>query len=107
MDWRKLLQWLDEDGVVSPAEAQRTIACCAQIQSAQHPVARLAEVERQSRRNVHLRVADLLEISKFTAEFFALARSGNAALNASGGAASFEQLVALNKNSRPASPSHW
>ena len=183
LDWRKLLEWLDEDGVVSPAEAQQTIARCAQVQSAQHPVARLAsmgmmrvadgkpldletlsqwlagcaglqylridplkvdvgkvadsmsavyaerhkvlpvqvsahelvvatsnpfvtdwvaEVERQSRRNVRLVVANPLEISKFTAEFFALAKSVKAALKASDGAgsASFEQLVELNKSNK-------
>jgi len=183
LDWRKLVEWLSEDGIISPPDAQRTIARCAQVQSAQHPVVRLAsigmtrvadgkpldaeaisqylagraglqylridplkvdvgkvadsmsavyaerhkvlpvqvtphelviatsnpfvtdwvsEVERQSKRSVRLVVANPLEISKFTAEFFALAKSVKAALKSSGGSgsASFEQLVELNKSNR-------
>ena len=183
LDWRTLIEWLREDGLVSPADAERTIARCAQVQSAQHPLVRLAnfgmprvldgkpldiesmsqwlaeraglqylridplkvdvgkvadsmsaiyaerhkvlpvlvkpnelviatsqpfvtdwvaEVERQSKRSVRLVVANPLEISKFTAEFFALAKSVKAALKSSGGStsASFEQLVELNKSSK-------
>ena len=183
LDWRTLVEWLSEDGVISSAEAQRTIARCAQVQSAQAPLIRLAsvsmtrladgkpldietmaqwlagraglsylridplkvdvgkvadtmsavyaerhrvlpvqvtpsevviatsepfvtdwvsEVERQAKRSVRLVVANPLEISKFTAEFFALAKSVKAALKAGGnaGAASFEQLVELNKSNR-------
>jgi len=183
LDWRKLVEWLGEDGIISALDAQRTIARCAQVQSAQHPVVRLAsigmtrvldgkpldvetlsqwlagraglqylridplkvdvgkvadsmsavyaerhkvlpvqvtphelviatsepfvtdwvaEVERQSRRSVRLVVASPLEISKFTAEFFALAKSVKAALKSSGGSgsASFEQLVELGKSSK-------
>lgn len=43
-DWRKLVEWLSEDGVISSAEAQRTIARCSQVQSAQAPLIRLASV---------------------------------------------------------------
>ncbi len=183
LDWRRLVEWLSEDGVISAAEAQRTIARCSQVQSAQHPLVRLAsvgmtrvadgkpldietiaqwlagraglhylridplkvdvgkvadtmsavyaerhkvlpvqvspnevviatsepfitdwvqEVERQSRRSVRLVVANPQEISKFTAEFFALAKSVKAALKAGGGSgsASFEQLVELNKTNK-------
>ena len=178
-----LANWLSEDGIISPLDAERTIARCAQVQSAQHPIVRLAsiamtrvsdgkpldvetisqwlagraglkymridplkvdvgrvadsmsavyaerhkvlpvqvtahelviatsdpfvtdwlpEVERQSRRSVRLVVANPLEISKFTAEFFALAKSVKAALKSSGASssASFEQLVELNKSNR-------
>ena len=42
LDWRKLVEWLSEDGVISPAEAARTIARCSQVQSAQPPLIRLA-----------------------------------------------------------------
>ena len=184
LDWRKLVGWLSEDGIISLLDAERTVARCAQVQSAQHPVVRLAsigmtrvadgkpldvetlsqflagraglqylridplkvdvgkvadsmsavyaerhkvlpvqvtahelviatsdpfvtdwlpEVERQSRRSVRLVVASPLEIAKFTAEFFALAKSVKAALKSSGasGSASFEQLVELNKSNRP------
>ena len=183
LDWRKLVEWLGEDGIISPADAQRTIARCSQVQSAQHPIVRLAsigmtrvadgkpldvetisqwlagraglkylridplkvdvgkvadsmsavyaerhkvlpvqvtphelviatsdpfvtdwvaEVERQSKRSVRLVLANPLEISKFTAEFFALAKSVKAALKSSGGSssASFEQLVELNKSNK-------
>jgi general secretion pathway protein E len=44
LDWRHLVEWLSEDGVISPAEAQRTIARCSQAESAQHPLVRLAAV---------------------------------------------------------------
>ncbi|WP_372826286.1 GspE/PulE family protein [Polaromonas sp.] len=183
LDWRRLVEWLSEDGVISEAEAQRTIARCAQVQSAQHPLIRLAsvsmarvadgkpldietiaqwlagraglgylridplkvdvgkvadtmsavyaerhkvlpvqvtaaevviatsepfitdwvsEVERQARRSVRLVVANPAEIARYTAEFFALAKSVKAAMKAGGnsGAASFEQLVELNKSNK-------
>ncbi len=183
LDWRRLVEWLSEDGVISSAEAQRTIARCAQVQSAQHPLIRLAsvsmtrvadgkpldiesiaqwlagraglgylridplkvdvgkvadtmsavyaerhkvlpvqvtaaevvvataepfitdwvsEVERQAKRSVRLVVANPVEIARYTAEFFALAKSVKAAMKAGGnaGAASFEQLVELGKTNK-------
>jgi general secretion pathway protein E len=42
--WRALVEWLSEDGVISAEEARRTIARCAQAESAQHPLVRLAAV---------------------------------------------------------------
>jgi len=183
LDWRRLVEWLSEDGIISSFEAARTIARCAQVESAQHPLIRLAsvsmtrvadgkpldietisewlagraglgylridplkvdvgkvadtmsavyaerhkvlpvqvmphevviatsepfvtdwvaEVERQSRRKVRLVVANPLEITKFTAEFYSLAKSIRAALKAGGasGSASFEQLVELNRSNK-------
>ena len=183
LDWRRLVEWLSEDGVISAAESQRTIARCAQVQSAQHPLIRLAsvsmtrvadgkpldietiaqwlagraglgylridplkvdvgkvadsmsavyaerhkvlpvqvtpsevvvatsepfvtdwvsEVERQAKRSVRLVVANPVEIARYTAEFFALAKSVKAAMKAGGnaGAASFEQLVELGKTNK-------
>src|SRR3954470_13366674 len=44
LDWRMLVEWLSEDGVISATEAQRTIARCSQVQSAQPPLTRLASV---------------------------------------------------------------
>jgi general secretion pathway protein E len=44
LDWRRLVEWLSEDGVISSAEAQRTLDRCSQVQSAQHPLVRLASV---------------------------------------------------------------
>ncbi|MDB5889489.1 MAG: type secretion system protein [Polaromonas sp.] len=183
LDWRTLVEWLGEDGVISSSEAQRTISRCAQVQSAQPPLIRLAsvsmtrlsdgkpldietmaqwlagraglkylridplkvdvgkvadtmsaiyaerhkvlpvqvtpsevviatsepfitdwlpEVERQARRSVRLVVANPVDIAKYTAEFFALAKSVKAALKSGGnaGTASFEQLVELNKSNK-------
>ena len=183
LDWRKLVDWLSEDGVISPAEAARTIARCSQVQSSQPPLIRLAsvsmtrvadgkpldietmaqwlagranlnylridplkvdvgkvadamsaiyaerhkvlpvqvtptevvvatsepfitdwvgEVERQAKRSVRLVVANPLDITKYTVEFFALAKSVKAAIKSGGnsGGASFEQLVELNKTNK-------
>ena len=44
LDWRKLVEWLSQDGVISIAEATRTISRCSQVQSAQAPMVRLASV---------------------------------------------------------------
>ncbi len=44
VDWRRLVEWLRADGVIADDEAQRTIARCAQAESAQHPLVRLASV---------------------------------------------------------------
>ncbi|MEJ8838524.1 GspE/PulE family protein [Ramlibacter sp. AN1133] len=60
------------------------------------------EVERQARRSVRRVVANPQEILRYTAEFFALAKSVRAAQRAGGnaGAASFEQLVELGKSNK-------
>ncbi len=183
LDWRRLIQWLHADGVISKEEAQRINSRCAQAESVQHPLVRLAsvsvhrasdgksldielltqwlathvrleylridplkvdvgkvadtmsavyaerhkilpvqvtphelvvatsepfvtdwvaEVERQSRRSVRLVVANPQEIQRYTAEFFALAKSVRAANKAGGnvGGASFEQLVELGKTNK-------
>ena len=44
LDWRHLVKWLRADGVIADDEAARTIARCAQAESAQHPLMRLASV---------------------------------------------------------------
>ncbi len=183
LDWRRMVEWLNADGVISAEEARRTIARCSQAESAQHPLVRLAsvamqrssdgkpldiealtqwlagragfdylridplkvdvgkvadvmsaayaerhrvlpvqvtatevvvataepfitdwvaEVERQARRGVRRVVASPQEIQRFTAEFFALAKSVRAAQKAGSGngAASFEQLVELGNTSK-------
>ena len=183
IDWRTLVEWLSQDGVISPEEARRTIARCSQAESAQHPLVRLAavamarasdgkpldiesltgwlarragleylridplkvdvakvadtmsaayaerhrvlpvqvtaaevvvataepfltdwvdEVERQSRRKVRRVLASPQELHRFTAEFFALAKSVRAAQRSGGsaGAASFEQLVELGRSNK-------
>jgi general secretion pathway protein E len=44
LDWRRLVEWLGADGIISAQEVQRTVARCAQAESAQHPLVRLANV---------------------------------------------------------------
>jgi general secretion pathway protein E len=44
LDWRRMVEWLSEDGVISAEEARRTIARCSQAESSQHPLVRLAAV---------------------------------------------------------------
>ncbi len=182
LDWRRLVEWLQQDGVIAHDEAQRTIARCSQAESAQHPLVRLAsvsmrrvadgraldmeslsqwlagragldylridplkvdvgkvadamgaayaerhkilpvvvtsteitvataepfiadwvaEVERQSRRSVRRVVASPLEIHRYTAEFYALAKSVRAASKSgANNGASFEQLVELGKSNK-------
>jgi len=62
----------------------------------------VGEVERQSRRSVRRVVASPLEIHRFTAEFFALAKSVKIAQKAGGnaGGGSFEQLVELGRTNK-------
>ena len=44
VQWQHLVEWLRDDGVISAAEAQRTIARCSQAESAQPALVRLAAV---------------------------------------------------------------
>ncbi|WP_293661051.1 type II/IV secretion system protein [Rhodoferax sp. OV413] len=44
LDWRLLVDWLTRDQVISAEEAHRTVARCAQAESVQHPLVRLAAV---------------------------------------------------------------
>jgi len=44
LDLRHLIEWLAKDGVISPVEAKRTLARCAQAESRQAPLVRLANV---------------------------------------------------------------
>jgi general secretion pathway protein E len=61
----------------------------------------VAEVERQSRRSVRRVLASPLEIHRFTAEFYSLAKSVRAASKSgANNGASFEQLVELGKTSK-------
>jgi general secretion pathway protein E len=62
----------------------------------------VAEVERQTKRSVRMVVANPVEIARYTAEFFALAKSVRNAQKAGGnaGAGSFEQLVELGKTNK-------
>ena len=44
LDWRSLVQWLHADGLISAEEAHRIHTRCAQAESVQHPLVRLAAV---------------------------------------------------------------
>ena len=44
VQWRQLVQWLQQDKVIADDEAERTIARCATAESVQHPLVRLANV---------------------------------------------------------------
>lgn len=44
LDWRRLVEWLGQDQVISPEDVERTIARCSQTESTQHPLVRLANV---------------------------------------------------------------
>ena len=47
VQWRQLVDWLREDGVITAVEADRTIARCSQAESAQPALVRLAAVGMQ------------------------------------------------------------
>ncbi len=44
LDWRRLVDWLCADAVITSEEAHRVTARCAQAESRQHPLVRLASV---------------------------------------------------------------
>jgi general secretion pathway protein E len=44
LDWRRVVDWLQADAVISAEEAQRTITRCSAAESSQHPLVRLANV---------------------------------------------------------------
>ena len=60
LDWRSLVDWLREDGVISAEVAERTIARCASAHSAQHPLQRLAVVGMPRRVDGHVLDAEAL-----------------------------------------------
>ena len=71
LDWRHLVSWLREDGVISADEAARTVARCASAQSAQHPLQRLAVVGMARERDGH--VLDVETLTQWLAERSGLA----------------------------------
>ncbi|PKO68989.1 MAG: type II secretion system protein E [Betaproteobacteria bacterium HGW-Betaproteobacteria-16] len=60
LDWRSLVDWLREDGVISSDEAERTITRCASAHSAQHPLQRLAVVGMARKSDGHVLDAEAL-----------------------------------------------
>ncbi len=65
LDWRALVGWLRDDAVITPDEAERTIARCSQAESAQHPLVRLASVSM--RRAVDQRALDIETLTEWLA----------------------------------------
>jgi general secretion pathway protein E len=70
VDWRTLVDWMESDGLISKDEAQRTIARCAQAESAQHPLMRLASVSM--RRLSDNKPLDIESITQWLAGFAGL-----------------------------------
>ncbi|MDP3166550.1 MAG: ATPase, T2SS/T4P/T4SS family [Hydrogenophaga sp.] len=60
LDWRMLVQWLLDDGVITSAEAERTVARCASAHSAQHPLQRLSVVGMARKADSHVLDVELL-----------------------------------------------
>ena len=60
LDWRTLVQWLLDDGVISSIEAERTVARCASAHSAQHPLQRLSVVGMARKSDSHVLDVELL-----------------------------------------------
>ncbi|PZO20097.1 MAG: type II secretion system protein E [Burkholderiales bacterium] len=60
LDWRMLVQWLSDDGVISSAEAERTVARCASAHSAQHPLQRLSVVGMARKSDAHVLDIEML-----------------------------------------------
>lgn len=65
VDWRKLVEWLLKDGIISPEEAHRTVTRCSQAESAQHPLVRLASVSM--RRTADNRPLDIESLTQWLA----------------------------------------
>ncbi|MDP2407358.1 MAG: ATPase, T2SS/T4P/T4SS family [Hydrogenophaga sp.] len=66
LDWRTLVGWLREDGVISADEAARTVARCASAHSAQHPLQRLAVVGMAREADGH--VLDIEQLTQWLAK---------------------------------------
>jgi general secretion pathway protein E len=66
LDWRILVGWLRDDGVISADEAARTVARCASAHSSQHPLVRLAVVGMV--RQADAQVMDVEMLTQWLAE---------------------------------------
>ena len=64
--WRQLVEWLHTDGVISEETATKTIARCAQAESAQHPLVRLTAVSM--RRSSDNKLLDIELLTQWLAE---------------------------------------
>ena len=66
LDWRSLVSWLRADGVINEAEAKRLHTRCANAESAQHPLLRLASVTVRRARDD--KPMDIEALTKWLAE---------------------------------------
>ncbi len=66
VDWRRLSDWLLEDGIIHNKEHQRTVARCAQAESTQHPLVRLAALGISRARDG--KTMDVEELTQYLAE---------------------------------------
>ena len=66
LDWRQMLGWLRDDGVIEPDEADKTMKRFGSTNSAQHPLVRLAAAGLQ-RKGVAGSAAKTLDIEALTA----------------------------------------
>jgi general secretion pathway protein E len=60
LDWRSLVGWLREDGIISAEEAERTTTRCASAHSSQHPLQRLAVVGMSRKADQHVLDVEML-----------------------------------------------
>ncbi len=60
LDWRTLVGWLREDGVISVEEAERTTTRCASAHSSQHPLQRLSVVGMARAADSHVLDVEML-----------------------------------------------
>ncbi len=65
LDWRRIVEWLHADGIISEEQANRTIARCSAAESVQHPLVRLASVS--IRRESDNKVLDIETITQWLA----------------------------------------
>ena len=65
LDWRRMVEWMGDDGLISAEELQRTVARCSSAESAQHPLVRLASVAMT--RAVDGRVLDIEHLTQWLA----------------------------------------
>jgi general secretion pathway protein E len=71
VDWRSLVAWLHQDKVITVEEAHRVTARCAQAESVQHPLVRLASVS--VRRAVDDKAMDIELLTQWLAQRTSLA----------------------------------
>jgi general secretion pathway protein E len=65
LEWRRVVEWLRDDAVISAQEAERTVNRCSQAESAQHPLVRLASVAMARADNA--RALDLEALTQYVA----------------------------------------